>query len=75
MPTKIELNGLANSGTEDVRTGEVRAFTGIQVSYYWSSTTFASNPSYAWDVTLFDGDVSDDSKALNYYVWPVRGGQ
>ncbi|MCP4289124.1 MAG: DUF1566 domain-containing protein, partial [Gammaproteobacteria bacterium] len=31
LPTKIELNGLANSGTEDVRTGEVRAFTGIQV--------------------------------------------
>jgi len=71
LPTKTELYGLAN-GTEAVRSGSMRAFTGVQSFYYWSSTTYASSTSGAWDVYMNLGSVSIDYKDCYYYVWPVR---
>jgi hypothetical protein len=45
-------------------------------NYYWSSTTSASTPTYAWNMDFDSGIVDYDSKSLtNYYVWPVRAGQ
>jgi len=49
-------------------------FTGLQSSYYWSSTTDAYGPVGAWGVDMGYGDVSYGDKDDNYYVWPVRGG-
>ena len=46
-------------------------FTGVQLDYYWSSTTIAGN---AWFVCLQFGPVSYGSKTNADYVWPVRGG-
>ncbi len=71
LPTKTELYNLAN-GTEAVRSGTPGAFTGVQDNYYWSSTTYASNTSYAWHVFMFDGAVYNGTKAHNRNVWPVR---
>lgn len=74
LPTKTELYGLAN-GTEAVRSGNMRAFTGVQsFYYYWSSTTYASRPSDAWGVSLADGHVAFGDKADSICVWPVRSG-
>ncbi len=50
-------------------------FTGVQSDPYWSSTTYAPNPNGAWVVDLTNGNVGFTSKALAFYVWPVRGGQ
>ena len=50
-------------------------FTGVQAGYYWSSTSAASDPSYAWSVGLDFGRVDVGYKPYSYYVWPVRGGQ
>jgi hypothetical protein len=50
-------------------------FTGVQPSYYWSSTTFADAASIAWTVNMMDGYVHYSSKTNGIYVWPVRGGQ
>jgi hypothetical protein len=46
-------------------------------NYYSSSTTDASNSSYAWIVDMRDGCVYSCGKSDNYfvYVWPVRSGQ
>ena len=46
-------------------------------SSYWSSTTFADDPAYAWIVPMSRGLGWDDidKKAYAFYVWPVRGGQ
>lgn len=52
-------------------------FTGVQTNNnYWSSTTYASITSNAWNVYLDSGNVNDyGSKTSSLYVWPVRGGQ
>ena len=51
------------------------AFAGVQSLFFWSSSTFASNPSSAWRANLFNGSVSNSfSKANSFFVWPVRAG-
>ena len=71
---KNELVGLV-SGYEAVSASENRAFTGVQLDYYWSSTSGADGPGRAWHVDLRDGYVTNSPKTFAYYVWPVRGGQ
>ncbi len=73
LPTKNKLERVA-SGDEAVWEEEMRAFTGIQSSPYWSSTTNADYPEGAWDVELNVGDANDD-KRNDFNVWPVRSGQ
>ena len=51
------------------------AFSGVQTSYYWSSSTDANFMAYAWYVYLNSGNVSSNDKTDTSYVWPVRGGQ
>jgi hypothetical protein len=45
------------------------------VSYYWSSTTLASNSRYAWFVNPFRGVPWIANKANERLVCPFRGGQ
>ena len=54
---------------------EGNPFSGVQLGYYWSSTSFANTPSIAWYVNLGGGIVNGDDKNSAIYVWPVRGGQ
>ena len=49
-------------------------FTGVQSSFYWTSTSYPFGPSAAWIVFLFDGGVSGYGKDGTLDVWPVRGG-
>jgi hypothetical protein len=75
LPTKAELSGLAN-GTEAIRSGSPGPFTGVQSYFYWSSTTIAADPVYAWGVALTGGGTTGYGNKYNaYYVWPVRAGQ
>jgi hypothetical protein len=74
LPTKEELHGLAH-GTEAIRSGSPAPFTGVQSSNYWSSTTYATNPNFAWYVYLGYGHADYDIKNFTFYVWPVRAGQ
>jgi len=50
-------------------------FTNVQSDRYWSSTTSADDPDFAWDVVMGHGYVSLVDKVEVLYVWPVRGGQ
>ena len=43
-------------------------------SGYWSSTTFAGSPGFAWGVGFFVGDVDVVSKSSSNHVRAVRGG-
>ncbi len=49
----------------------------VQSSWYWSSTTNASDATGAWYVNFNSGNVYDVSYkgSNNFYVWCVRGGQ
>jgi hypothetical protein len=79
LPTRTELRVLTH-GTEPVSSYNPRAFTGIQLDYYWTSTTTTAYPSpltSAWTVDLRDGSYlySSTSKTNSRWVWPVRDGQ
>jgi hypothetical protein len=43
-------------------------------SNYWSSTTYANNPTNAWNVNFNDGNVNNNDKNNPLYVRAVRGG-
>jgi hypothetical protein len=87
LPNRFELESLldlqyfnppisnVDGTTGPCGTGGTCAFTGIQISWYWTSSTNASNASNAWFVYLDVGVVSNFGKTSRSYVWPVRGGQ
>lgn len=39
---------------------------------YWTSTTYADDPRYAWLINLRNGVLVNDSKIYSHYVVPVR---
>lgn len=51
-----------------------QGFTGVQASYYWSSSSSAS-AGFAWIVVMSDGSVNAGNKSASGYVWPVRAGK
>ncbi|MEO5346680.1 MAG: DUF1566 domain-containing protein [Magnetococcus sp. YQC-9] len=55
--------------------GSENTFSGVQTNNYWSSTTNADNTDNAWIVNLNNGNVNNNDKTNNNYVWPVRGGE
>ncbi len=50
------------------------AFSNVVSWFYWSSTSYARGPSYAWTVFPYLGFVEADDKTDNGNIWPVRGG-
>jgi len=74
LPTLEELKALT-TGTEPVSSGNMRAFSGVQSTYYWSSSTDAGYTLSAWVVRMYDGYVYAVGKISSLYVWPVRAGQ
>jgi hypothetical protein len=81
LPNQNELESLVNAGSADssvILNGS--GFTNVQNSQYWSSTSDASAPVFAWDVDFIAGDfpLSFDKDQLvaaggGRAVWPVRG--
>ncbi|MEK8017614.1 MAG: DUF1566 domain-containing protein, partial [Candidatus Parabeggiatoa sp.] len=68
-----ERPALSNAeGTDQWKEGD--AFSSVQTSLYWSSTTDASFTGSAWIVSLSYGFVGYSDKVGNNDVWPVRGG-
>ena len=47
-------------------------FAGVETTYYWSSTSLATDATYVWCVDLFEGVVFYAYEVNYYYVWPVR---
>ena len=73
LPTKNELYNLAN-GSEAVRSGNMRAFTGVEPNCYWSSSTLPGVSAYASYVNMNSGEIVNNAKTSNCWVLPVRGG-
>lgn len=64
-----------SNATGTAKWTEGDAFSGVQSSDYWSSTSKALDTNNAWYVGLSIGDVDVVSKTNTNYVWPLRGGQ
>ena len=84
LPSRFELESLLDlehhnpslsnaAGTAQWTEGD--AFSGVQSSYFWSSTSYADYPPLAWGVSLAWGYVGSYTKTDSYFFWPVRGGQ
>ncbi|MFZ5761128.1 MAG: DUF1566 domain-containing protein [Thermodesulfobacteriota bacterium] len=76
LPTKKELVGLVDySRPYPGPTINTTYFPNTKQSHYWSSSTYAYNPSNAWYVYFYYGHVYNHYKNYNYYVRCVRDGQ
>ena len=51
------------------------SFYSVQPSVYWASSSYVSDPLYAWLGDLAIGQVYMLDRQSGAYVWPVRGGQ
>ena len=75
LPNVNELESLVEYSQYDPSI-DTTYFPNTQSSTYWSSTTGAPGPFYAWIVDFFDGHMEPDFKSSNsLYVRVVRGGQ
>jgi len=73
LPNVKELQSLIDFGQFGPALPPGYPFSGVQIFYYWSSTTYAGWPDSAWYVRLYSGFV-DGGQSLTNDVWPVRGG-
>ncbi len=74
LPTVNELRSLVESGCHNPAINTT-AFPATASTYFWSSSTRASDASVAWIVTFLDGILFIDDKVDVRLVRLVRGGQ
>jgi Protein of unknown function (DUF1566) len=83
LPNLNELESLVNAEVIDSSVFlNTAGFINVKSSTYWSATTDAQAPAFAWDVSLRTGDFLFSSEKLpvpfnvatqGRGVWPVRG--
>ena len=76
LPNVKELESLIDFSQFEPALPPGYPFSGVQFDNYWSSTTLANAPYFAWIVDLGFGFVNGDCKncVISYHrVWPVRG--
>jgi len=78
LPNIKELESITDDSLYDPAI-DTNYFPDAHAAYYWSSTTRASNSSFAWGVGFHGGNVSSyvygRNKSDSFYVRCVRGGQ
>ncbi len=73
MPTVNELKSLINYGYADsAQWLDTEGFVNVKSTYYWTSTTYPGNPSYAWILRILNGLDSRTGKSERYPLLPVR---
>jgi hypothetical protein len=76
LPNVKELQSLIDFSQFDPALPAGYPFLGAPSDNYWSSTSHAMAPGFAWYVSVTDGAVSNAGKSNPMlHVWPVRGGQ
>ena len=72
LPTIKELHTLTDfSGDHYDPATDTTIFLEFQITY-WSSTTFASEPSEAWFINFWDGRTIMQDKSKKAFIRPVR---
>jgi hypothetical protein len=73
LPDIRELESLTDMDAHAPALPQDHPFLNVR-PYYWSCTTSAYEPRYAWALYLMDGMLGVGYKSgANFYVWPVRG--
>lgn len=73
LPNRRELRSLVSCRTRKPALPEGHPFTDYFLGWYWSSTTAAISPAYAWYVHLEGARMFYGRKDQYYLLWPVRG--
>ena len=73
MPNRRELRSLISYRTRNPALPEDHPFENLFIGWYWTSTSAAINPAYAWYVHFEGGRMFYGKKDQNYLLWPVRG--
>jgi uncharacterized protein DUF1566 len=71
LPNVRELQSIVDYGRFGLSIDPV---FGAFSRFYWSSTSFAGSPHFAWFVSFNDGNVFDDGKEGSLHVRAVRSG-
>lgn len=74
LPNVRELQSLIDYSQTNPALPSVHYFTGVQSTYYCSSTTHAAGTTSSWNIHMDVGAMSGRDKENIAYVWPVRGG-
>jgi hypothetical protein len=75
LPTLQELASLVEPTLRSRPTLPLNPFMDVRASIYWSATSAAGNPAFAWFVNFDNGQVGNTPKSDAHFVWCVRGGQ
>jgi len=75
LPNQKELSTIVETGCENPSVNETAFPNTPSPRFFWSSTTYASDPSQAWVVYFSDGYSNAYAKTIPLYVRLVRNGQ
>ncbi len=73
LPNRRELRSLMSYGTRKPALPTGHPFDNVFSGWYWTSTTAAINPAYAWYVHMEGARMFYGRKDQYYLFWPVRG--
>jgi hypothetical protein len=73
LPNRRELFSLIDTAASNPAVAPGNPFLRIWSGWYWSSTTFAALPEYAWRVQFSGGRMFYGKKTEDSFLWPVRG--
>ncbi len=73
LPNRRELRSILSHGQKKPVLPEKHPFRDVFLSWYWTSTTAAIAPAYAWYVHLEGARMFYGGKKQRYLAWPVRG--
>lgn len=73
LPNRRELFSLIDYSQKNPALAAGHPFEGLELSWYWSSTSYAGDPAYAWYLHTEGGRMFYGDKGRSYLVWPVRG--
>lgn len=71
LPDRFELHSIVDVSLFNIAI-DLQAFPATPSSYFWSSSSYAINPAYGWDVGFHDGDVNAHVKTMLYHARCVR---
>ncbi len=73
LPNRRELRSLISHQTRKPALAAGHPFRNVFLGWYWTSTTSAVAPGYAWYVHMEGGRMFYGKKDSQYLIWPVSG--
>jgi len=73
LPNRRELVSLIDYAQARPALPAGHPFVGLELAWYWSATSYAGDPAYAWYLHLEGGRLFYGDKGRSYFLLPVRG--